>query len=186
MSSSEGNFNWSPLVAPGGPWSLIEARTPLAPWGTSATIGGPWAHMGGNGRRQTCHRTRMSGDRGPHQPPPLCARVRPGAPIEARTPWHLGEPSGTDGRSWAHMGGDGRRQTCHRMRMSGDRGPRQPPPLCARVRPCAPIEARTPWHLGEPSGNDGRSWERSGGPGAAAPGKEAGVRGRQPLGKKLC
>ena len=30
----------------------------------------------------------------------------------------------------------------------------------------------------------GIPWERSGGPGAAAPGKEVGVRVRQPLGKK--
>ena len=39
--------------------------------------------------------------------------------------------------------------------------------------------------LGKKRGSGGGSpWERSGGPGAAAPGKKAGVRGRQPLGKK--
>ena len=39
--------------------------------------------------------------------------------------------------------------------------------------------------LGTKRGSGGGSpWERSGGAGAASPGKEAGVRGRQPLGKK--
>ena len=41
-------------------------------------------------------------------------------------------------------------------------------PLCARVRPCAPIKARTPWHLLAPSGTDGRSWALRGDPWATA------------------
>ncbi len=43
---------------------------------------------------------------------PLCASERPCAPIEARTPWHLLAPSGTDGRSWALMGAHGRTLAC--------------------------------------------------------------------------
>ena len=39
---------------------------------------------------------------------PAAAPVRPCAPIEARAPWYLGAPSGTDGRSWAHMVAHGR------------------------------------------------------------------------------
>ena len=39
---------------------------------------------------------------------PLVASERPCAPIEARTPWHLLAPFGTDGRSWALMGAHGR------------------------------------------------------------------------------
>ena len=187
----------------------------------------------------------MTGYRGPHQPPPLCAPVRPCAPIEARAPWYLGAPSGTDGHSWAHMVAHGRTwatvgvyrkrmsayrglaplvlalggilkilrlqapqkpakkastldlgpadairvlQKCHsaqkrRKRMSAYRGPSVVAPVCARVRLCAPIEVRSPWHQLATTGTNWRPLATAGTTGRIAS-RSSGVQGRQPLGKK--